>query len=288
MKLKNLADVIANTNFTLTLQLRSTLTDATVSPTVTVKTYYGNGALVDQAVNIPFSITPLSNANLVTFSTFTLPPMITTTRSITASYFGHLLFSFDPESVGAVVNGSKIILTLPSGFSPATNLPGLPISCILNDVRFSCAYTVNPFVITVVDTNNSFTTGSNVLNITTEYQNKNGIYYPSTQGRYLLQLEILNKTTSESLEKVQQEIEILPGDVGYFNVSWAVKDQGVYNIFTVEMKNGPHTIPSYNDGANSGRIYIGFPTINDNNGAVFLGNLGFTGITEGSVLPCYF
>jgi hypothetical protein len=49
-----------------------------------------------------------------------------------------------------------------------------------------------------------------------------------------------------------------------------------------------NVIPSYNDGANAGRIYIGFPVINKNNGAVFAADLGFTGIVDGSVLPCFF
>ena len=120
------------------------------------------------------------------------------------------------------------------------------------------------------------------------YQNMNGDFYPPTQGRYLLQLEILNASTSQSLEKVQQYVDLLPPEVGYFNVSWAVRDQGVYNIYTIEFKNGANTIASYNDGANPGRIYFGFPTINANSGGIFATNLGFSGITEGSILPCFF
>ena len=52
--------------------------------------------------------------------------------------------------------------------------------------------------------------------------------------------------------------------------------------------NGQTPIPAYNDGANAGRIYIGFPLINSNSGTVFASNLGFSGITEGSLLPCFF
>jgi hypothetical protein len=154
---------------------------------------------VDQALNVAFAITPLPNANLTIFNAFSLPSSSVSTRAITAGYFGHLLVSFQPESSGTVVNGSKIVLTMPSGFSPATNSLGLPLSCKLNGVRFACTYTVSPFVVTLTSTNNSFTTSSNVINITTEYQNSNGVYFPATQGRYQLQLEILNKTTGESL-----------------------------------------------------------------------------------------
>lgn len=255
---------------------------------MTIKTYYGNGNVVDQAVNVPFSINPLSNTNLDVFTAFTLPSQAISTRSVTAGYFGDLLINFDPDNSATVINGSKIVVRLPTGFQPVTNALGLPISCKLNGVRFSCTYTINPFVITITGTNSSFTTGVNILNITTEYQNTNGIYFPSSPGRYLLDLQIMNNTSSESLERVQQLMDILPKDVGYFNVSWAHKDIGVHNIFTVEFKNGPDAIPAYNDGANPARIYIGFPTINSNNDIVFASDLGFTGIKEGDILPCFF
>lgn len=186
--IKNLADVPAGATFSINLQLRSTTSTNPVSPTVTIKTYYGNGALVDQAINVPFAIASLPNANMVVFNTFTLPSSSVSTRAITAGYFGHLLVSFQPESSSTVINGSKIILTMPSGFSPATNTAGLPLSCKINAVRFACTYTVSPFVITLLNTNNTFSTGTNVINITTEYQNSNGVYFPITQGRYQLQL----------------------------------------------------------------------------------------------------
>jgi hypothetical protein len=233
VSLKNLGDVPAGSTFSVNLQLISTSTAASVSPTVTIKTYYGNNALVDQAVNVPFATTPLSNTNLTVFSSFSFPSFSTSTRPITAGYFGPLLLVIDPVDTATVVNGSKFIITLSPEFQPATNSLNLPISCILNLKRFACTYTINPFVVTITSTNNSFTTGQNTLNITTEYQNKNGIYFPSSQGRYMLQAEIRNASTDESLEKVQQYVDIVAPDVGYFNVTWAVRDIGVYNIWTV-------------------------------------------------------
>jgi hypothetical protein len=175
----------------------------------------------------------LSNTNLTVFSSFSFPSFSTSTRPITAGYFGPLLLVIDPVDTATVVNGSKFIITLSPEFQPATNSLNLPISCILNLKRFACTYTINPFVVTITSTNNSFTTGQNTLNITTEYQNKNGIYFPSSQGRYMLQAEIRNASTDESLEKVQQYVDIVAPDVGYFNVTWAVRDIGVYNIWTV-------------------------------------------------------
>lgn len=287
--LKNLADVPAGSTFNITLELISTSVAATVSPTVNIQTYWGNGALVDQALNVPFKTTPLTNTNLTVLTSFSLPSAWTSTRAITANYFGHLLVNFDPLDAWTVLNGTTIILTMPTGFFPGNNTLGLPLRCQINGVRFSCTYTLSPFTITIAKTNSSFSSGLNVINITTEYQNKNGIQYPSTQGRYVLQLEIQNTTFSTiSLEKVQQFVDILPGDVGYFNVSWAVRDMGVVNIYTVEFKNGQNAIPSYNDATTAGRIYIGFPMIDSLGNQVFTSNLGFTGYTEGQILPCYF
>ena len=45
--IKNLADVSAGTSFSVVLQMVSTSSAATVSPTVTIRTYYGNNAAVD-------------------------------------------------------------------------------------------------------------------------------------------------------------------------------------------------------------------------------------------------
>lgn len=199
VNLKNLADLPAGATFNLTLQLRSTSSASTVSPTLDIKTYHGNGKIVDQALNVPFAITPLTNTNLVVFTTFDLPTSYTSIRAITAGYFGNLLVSFQPKLSTTVNDGSKIVLSMPTGFSPTVNSLGLPLSCRLNGIRYTCIYSINPFVITMTGTNNGFTTGSNVINITTLYQTSNGVYFPSTSGRYLLTLEIINNTSSVSL-----------------------------------------------------------------------------------------
>lgn len=284
--LKNLKDMPAGTTFNLTVQMHSTATTGTVSPTVNIQTYYGNGALVDQVLNLQFITYPLTNTNLTVFTSFSVPSAFTSVRAITSGYYGNLLVNFQPSSSGTVINGSSIILTMATGFYPAGNALGLPLSCQLNGVRFACTYTLNPFTITISGTNSSFSTANNVINITTLFQNSNGVYFPST-GRHLLQIEIKNTSTAQTLEKVQQYVDILPGDVAYFNISWAHKDIGKTNIYTVEFKNGPNIIPSYNDGANAGRIYIGFPMQDSLGNTVFTSDLGY-GLGEGSVLPCYF
>lgn len=184
--LKNLKDMPAGTTFNLTVQMRSTATTSTVSPTLNIQTYYGNGALVDQIINKQFASFPLANTNLTVFTNFAVPSAFTSVRAITSGYFGNLLMNFRPSSSATVINGSSIILTMAAGFYPAGNTLGLPLSCQLNSVRFPCTYTLNPFVITITGTNSSFSTANNVINITTLYQNSNGVFFPST-GRYLLQ-----------------------------------------------------------------------------------------------------
>lgn len=68
------------------------------------------------------------------------------------------------------------------------------MSCRINGKRFPCTYTLSPFKVTITGTNSQFTAGQNIINITTEYQNSNGIFYPITNGRKYLSLEILNMT----------------------------------------------------------------------------------------------
>ena len=39
---------------------------------------------------------------------------------------------------------------------------------------------------------------NNIINITTDYLDLNGIYYPATQGRYLIQDQINNNTNTQT------------------------------------------------------------------------------------------
>lgn len=85
---------------------------------------------------------------------------------------------------------------------------------------------------------------------------------------------------------MQNYIDILPGEVAYFIADYAHRDTNQYNIFQFEFKNGAEAIPAYNAASNAGRIYIGFPTKDDNNNNVFDLDLGI-GVL-GSHVPCYF
>lgn len=162
------------------------------------------------------------------------------------------------------------------------------MSCRINGVRLKCSYTFNPFTVTIQDVGGRLNIGSdNIVNITTDYLDLNGIYYPATQGRYLIQARITNVSNNETYENVQQYIDILPGPVRYFNVSFAHRDTGKQNIFQVNFRTGSVVVPAYNDATTAGRIYIGFPTKDDSNNDVFTTNLGFTG-GIGSIVPCWF
>ena len=98
-------------------------------------------------------------------------------------------------------------------------------------MRQKCTYSLNPFTVTLHSVANSFTHGSDTtLNITTQFQEHDGIQYPATQGKYLLTAEFQNSGGS-TLEKVEQYMDILPGEVAYFNVSYAHRDQNELNIF---------------------------------------------------------
>ena len=109
------------------------------------------------------------------------------------------------------------------------------------------------------DISSQFTTSDNAINITTEYLDHNGIHYPATQGRYLLEVTVTDVNETTTYESVQQYIDILPGPVPYFNVSYAHRDMARHNIFEIEFRTGDDVVPAYDDATTAGRIYIGFP-----------------------------
>ena len=155
-------------------------------------------------------------------------------------------------------------------------------------MRLFCTYTLTPLTVTIHNIANKISTSvTTKINISTEYLDHNGFHYPTTQGRYLIEARVRNSADSTTYENVQQYIDILPGTVDFFNATYAHRDTNKHNIFTFEFRTGPDAIPAYNHGTKAGRIYIGFPTADDNNADVFAMNLGFaSGV--GTVVPCYF
>ena len=190
--IKNLAAVPSGTNFAIEVQMDSTSSAATITPTVSITTYYDEDHLVDTISNSPFSTTTITNTNRETFTSLEVENPQTVERKITKGYFGHLLFKFHPRTSSAVNDGYYLRFTFPNEFYPYSNQLNLPLICMINDVRQECDYTLAPFTVTMYDISSQFTTSENSINITTEYLDHNGIQYPTTQGRYLLEYEVIN------------------------------------------------------------------------------------------------
>lgn len=96
--LQKLGTVPLNTLFTISLQLRTTSTSGTISPTVSIITYYSGTNKVDQVLNAAFSApsASLTNTNLQTLTNFNFPDPQKIYRKPTKGYFGHLLLKFQP------------------------------------------------------------------------------------------------------------------------------------------------------------------------------------------------
>ena len=286
--LQHMDAVPTGTSFQVDVEMQSTSTAGTITPTVDIVTYYNTDQPVNTISNNPFDGTSFSNTNRETFTSFSIANPQYVERKITKGYFGHLIFKFRPKLSTSVSEGYLLIFTFTNDFYPYSNTTSLPIRCEINDVRIYCTYTLNPLVITIHDVSNQFSTSvDNKINVTTEYLDHNGFFYPADQGRYLLEVEVSNHNYTETYETVQQYIDILPGPVDYFNATYAHRDTGKHNIFTFQFRTGADSIPAYNHASTAGRIYIGFPTSDANNAAVFSTNLGFSS-GVGTVVPCYF
>ena len=166
--LQHLAEMNGGTTFQLDLELTSTSTAGSISPTVSITSYYDTDKIVDTISSSPLSTTTISNTNLETFTTFDIPNPQTVERRPSKGYFGHLLFKFKPRLSSSVGNGDNIIFTFTSEFYPYSNQTNLPMICQINSQRYSCTYSLNPFVVTFYDVDNGFSSSSeNDINITT-------------------------------------------------------------------------------------------------------------------------
>jgi len=72
--IQNLGAVPTATTFSVSLKLRTTSTASTISPTVSIITYYSSTNIVDQVLNAAFTVPSptLSNTNLQTLATFSV------------------------------------------------------------------------------------------------------------------------------------------------------------------------------------------------------------------------
>lgn len=115
-------------------------------------------------------------------------------QKIKKGYFGDLIINFQPRLSSSITNGYYMIITLTSEFYPYSNALNLPLNCQIGGIRFACTYTLNPFRVTINNITNKYSTSSNIINITTSYLERNGIYHPVNPGRYLLNINILDFT----------------------------------------------------------------------------------------------
>ena len=149
--MQNLGNVPSNTVFSVSVQMKTVSSSSTISPTVSIVTYYSGTNIVDQVLNAPFSApsASLTNTNLPTMTTFTVPDPQIIERKPTLGYFGHLLVKFRPVVSTSVTIGYFLKLTFTNEFYPYSNQLSLPLSCKINGVRLPCTYTLMPFTVTI-------------------------------------------------------------------------------------------------------------------------------------------
>ena len=127
----------------------STNTAGTISPTVSITTYYDTGKIVNTISNSPFDGTSFTNTNRETLTSFDIADPQTIERKPTKGYFGHLVFKFRPSRSTSVSNGHFLHFQFTNDFYPYSNQPGLLIRCEINDNRLPCTYTLNPLKVTI-------------------------------------------------------------------------------------------------------------------------------------------
>lgn len=175
--------------------MSTSLSTGTVSPTVSIYTYVGDGSKVDQILTSPFTPVSITNTNLQTLSTFDFSKSYEFAGPIKKAYFGDLVLLYDPGMSSYDTSNFvySMVLTLTPQFYPYSNVLNLPLSCRINSIRYPCSYSLNPFEVTIGGLYNQLSaSSSNVINITTEYLERNGIYHPANQGRYLIKARLLN------------------------------------------------------------------------------------------------
>ena len=105
MIIQHLGAVPASTDFKVELELMSVDTAGTISPTVSIFTYYDTDTLVDKIENSAFTGTTITNTNLETFTEFEIENPVTFNEGIRKGYFGHLLLNIKPRTNSAVSDG---------------------------------------------------------------------------------------------------------------------------------------------------------------------------------------
>ena len=167
----NMKEAVVGETFTLVVQMTTSSSAGSLSPTVSIYTYnnVNGGSLVDQIINSGFSPATITNTNLQTMTTLDFSKSYEYLKVIKKGYFGDLILNYDPGlSTSNALSIVTMVLTFTSEFYPYSNLLNLPLSCRINGQRYPCSYTLAPFEVTITDMVNVLSASSNnVINITT-------------------------------------------------------------------------------------------------------------------------
>jgi hypothetical protein len=164
--LSNMAAVPTGSTFSLYVKLISTATTS-ISPSVTIVTYYSGSYQVDTLINQPHINNPISNGGLLTLPSFTFSNPQIIQKKIKKGYFGPIEFYFGLTNAGSTA-ATVIVLTLTNDYYPYSNTLNLPIICKIGGNRFPCTYSLSPLVVTITSIT-SISSSNTTLNITTEY-----------------------------------------------------------------------------------------------------------------------
>ena len=188
--ISNLGAAAVGASFTLSTKLVSSNTSGTISPTVSIVTYYSGATSVDILSGHAHANNPITNTNLKTMTTFTVASPQILPQKIRRNYFGPIEFYFGLTLASTTSNAYSTVLTLTNDYYPPGNVLNLPLNCNIGGTRYACSYTLNPLTVTITHGTNVLNFGSNItLNITTDLlQPVNGFYHPVNAGRYLATL----------------------------------------------------------------------------------------------------
>lgn len=104
--------IIGGNTFSLTVEMSTTYTTASFTPTVSIYTYASTGIMVDRIINSPFTTGAITNTNLNTLTSFNVIQPYKISKTIQKGYFGDLIVTYDPYNSNVVTSsGTYLVLT---------------------------------------------------------------------------------------------------------------------------------------------------------------------------------
>lgn len=299
LKIYNIAGLAAGTNYIVEVRLATSLSSgSTISPTVTVQTYYSLSVDTSIVDSITMTHTNAGMSNQFTSeSNFQIKSPRTVWDNQRVGYVGKFEMSFIPSGAPAVTNTATIKLGLyphpwNGGYwSTPNQVTTDPLVCFLNGNRVACTYTLSSSIlmVTMTVTGVSITqSNENYIVLDTEYIAPfNGIKYPANAGFYRTDLILINSAGS-TLEQGTYHTRVRPAALKNFYVTSACNDIGAENMWMIDFTVGSSIYPpSSTSGSTYSRIIIEFPTVDSLGNTVFQNALGGYANT-GDPVGCYF